>query len=99
MTYTALASLVILGDDLRRVDVSHITAGKDRVPSVAALANIFFTILRTSTMLAYRWHVACNTIIIRRVPLLRLFPSSIFLHRDHSSRYRVRGVWGGLPPC
>ena len=41
MTYTALASLVILGDDLRRVDVSHITAGEDRVPSVAALANIF----------------------------------------------------------
>ena len=28
MTYTALASLVILGDDLSRVDRSHIAEGK-----------------------------------------------------------------------
>ena len=51
MTYTALASLVILGDDLSRVDVSHITAGEDRVPSVAALANTFLPFLALSLCL------------------------------------------------
>lgn len=31
MTYTALASLAILGDDLSRVDVGHITAGRKSI--------------------------------------------------------------------
>jgi hypothetical protein len=40
MTYTAVASLVILGDDLSRIDRNHITSGKKPSTRIASISLI-----------------------------------------------------------